>query len=125
MNNQEAFNKMWDHFVTKKNPPGYNPKFASCEYIADDGSKCAVGCLLSEEDLNLFRIGDLDQSDPIDCLIDYLPSLGEVDLDLLETAQAVHDRAAGKMRSENQNFTLLMQSGLADLAETFELEIEL
>lgn len=51
MTDQEAFNKVWDHFVTKKSPPSIAGNPASgpyCMYRSPVGP-CAVGVLIPDE----------------------------------------------------------------------------
>ncbi len=49
MTNQEAFNKVWDAYVVRGERPGY--EVGKCKYPTKDGGKCAVGQLLTEEQL--------------------------------------------------------------------------
>lgn len=48
MNRQEAFDKIWKHFVVEKNHQSFN-KLRNCAYRGDGGRKCAIGCLIPDE----------------------------------------------------------------------------
>ena len=52
MTNQEAFNKVWDYFVTKRNPPAVEVNAVTgdsvCRYRSAVGP-CAVGVLIPDE----------------------------------------------------------------------------
>ena len=54
---QDALGVVWDHFVVRRAPPAIevlNPEEGpSCVYRAADGCRCAVGLLLSDEDVAL------------------------------------------------------------------------
>ena len=53
MTPQQVFDKVWDHFITKKSGPGVsNFGSASLEPVPCYQGPCAVGVLLSEEDRN-------------------------------------------------------------------------
>lgn len=47
MNNQEAFDIVWDHFIIKGNAKSMNTN--CCVYRSEDGNKCAFGLLIPEE----------------------------------------------------------------------------
>ena len=51
MTNQEAFNKVWDHFIVKKGPPSiaWDGEAHRCFYRMGNGAKCAVGVLISDD----------------------------------------------------------------------------
>ena len=51
MTSQEMLDKVWDWFIAKKNPPGWNG--TTCEYstmVNGKERRCAVGCLLPPRD---------------------------------------------------------------------------
>jgi hypothetical protein len=51
MTNQEAFDKVWDHFVTRGGPPSVDltgPE-PGCVYRGPNGERCGAGVLLPDE----------------------------------------------------------------------------
>jgi hypothetical protein len=48
LSNQQVFDKVWDHFITKKNPPSIRDD-GRCVYRGPDGSKCAIGIFIPDE----------------------------------------------------------------------------
>ncbi len=47
MNRQEVFTKVKDHLL-KQNKAAVNAGYGACAYLAPDGLKCAVGCLIPD-----------------------------------------------------------------------------
>jgi hypothetical protein len=94
MTNQEAFTTVARHLLTQKEralkPNPHNPSNPFCAYRAEDGKKCAVGCLIPD-DLYLKEMEDL----PVRRLITDFPNIASlfegVDLDLLRKLQMLHD----------------------------------
>ena len=73
MTRQEAFDIVWQKFVVERTEPGIVPGTAgpTCKYLTEDGRRCAIGWLVSEElaqEMSHFnyRIG---------ALFDYFPTL--------------------------------------------------
>lgn len=96
MTNQEAFNKVWDHFVTKRNPPSIARNPASgpyCMYRSPVGP-CAVGVLIPDE-----IYSDSWEKSSIAQLLsgayhdaqDLQNHFSEVSLGLLSAFQDIHD----------------------------------
>lgn len=48
MTNQEAFDKVWHHFVVEQNPKSWDEK-GICKYRGPNGTKCAAGIFISDE----------------------------------------------------------------------------
>lgn len=53
-NFQDAFNRIWQHFVIEKNPPSVREHSiikpnTVCLYRAPNGNGCAVGCMMPDE----------------------------------------------------------------------------
>ena len=65
MTEQEAFNKVWEHFVANKQPRSV--KGSSCAYRGDNGTKCAVGVLIPDVlyDPNAENVLVISNSNPI------------------------------------------------------------
>lgn len=53
MTPQQAFDRIWMHFVVGRNPPGKRPTSVKCSYSA----KCAIGILFPERDRVLLDRG--------------------------------------------------------------------
>lgn len=53
MTPQQAFDRIWMHFVVGRNPPGKHPTSIKCSYSA----KCAIGILFPERDRVLLDRG--------------------------------------------------------------------
>lgn len=87
MTNQEAFDKVADHLLTQ-NSASQN-KGGSCVYRAPDGKKCAIGCLIPDEEYKPYFEGR-----PVRNLRRmYSPScLDGLNEDLLFYLQWVHDQ---------------------------------
>jgi len=52
MTKQEAFNKVFD-WLTRDGAEQCSNDYDSCLYIREDGNRCAIGVLLSEETLSI------------------------------------------------------------------------
>lgn len=52
MTNQEAFDRVVRWFLVDDNKPAYNPSptEATCMYRGPDGVRCAIGCLVDDDD---------------------------------------------------------------------------
>lgn len=100
MNNQEAFNKIWQHFVVNKAPPSfadYAGRGIACAYRGENGAMCAVGCLIPDEMYTPHIEGNAIKS-----IIEnnhHFPKitnfLSNVDVKFLEVCQRAHDEQAG------------------------------
>ena len=119
MNNQEAFTTVARHLLTQKeralNHNPYNPSNPLCAYRAEDGKKCAIGCLIPD-DLYVKEMEDL----PVRRLITDFPNIAllfkDVDISLLKKLQLVHD---------DQRDITPWQIQLRRIAEEFKLQWEL
>lgn len=84
MNNQQAFDKMVTHLFTQKEKalsPG-----GGCRYLAFDGLKCAVGCLIPEEEYSTSIEGKR-----VLRIAEIIPALKGLSIDMLSNVQAIHD----------------------------------
>jgi hypothetical protein len=74
LSNQEVFDRVWDHFITKKNPQSIdNPEDHSCLYRGPNGKKCAAGILIPDEKYS----PELEDASACpDILIDFKESFG-------------------------------------------------
>lgn len=84
--NREAWEKMRAHLLKqrRKSQDGF-----SCLYRGPDGTKCAVGCLIADEDyrpaMEREVVGLLDR--------DEIPGLAGISLSVLQQAQRTHDHS--------------------------------
>ena len=101
--NQEAFDKVVRHLVAQGRP-AINAN-GSCAYLSEDGRKCAAGCLIPEDVINLDFGGtwpelratypNLESDDVRDWIIssavDWLNKNSDLE-DLDEDNELLHDR---------------------------------
>lgn len=120
MTNQEAFNRVWDHFVVKKGKPSMS-KDGNCKYRGPNGAKCAVGVLIPDE---AYRESyDSDGGYSLYTLISDPPVssvLCGVTPGLLFAMQHVHDASAKALR---RDFHSMVEQGLRELAVVYDLII--
>lgn len=93
MNNQEAFNKIWQHFIVEGNPQSMVNSFeGTCAYRGINGpnAKCAVGCLIPDElyskDFEYRKINYL-----MEAYSEIRELFSGVNLDFLKECQYWHD----------------------------------
>ncbi len=101
MNEQEIFNKVYDHFVTKGQPRSIDDE-GSCLYRGPDGAKCAAGLLIPDSHYSPELENVCPGSERIDKVLAEL-GLAEHSL-FLANLQTVHDNAiddavAGRLRN--------------------------
>lgn len=122
MNNQEAFDKVWQHFLVEKNPPGYNVEQGLCHYVTETGARCAIGCLVSPEEARKLEDASEEKGGAaFSGLIDndLLPeSLQDLDRDLGSALQVAHDDAA-----DTASFRPTLENRLRQLALDYNLEV--
>lgn len=88
MTNQEAFEKMVIHLRKQGAKATVNPEYSgsSCMYRAPNGFRCAVGCLIPDDEYRpWFEGGGVTK------IVNDVPSLASVSMNLLVAMQAVHD----------------------------------
>lgn len=110
MDRQAALNKVYDHFITKENPPSYSGEDGGCRYRGSNGEKCAIGVLIPDEIYREEMDSNLNDNDVAGVLKLYpevrslLEVEGEVtensydfpdsDVCFLDQLQSAHDMAA-------------------------------
>lgn len=87
MTNQEAVKTMREHLL-KQGGRAMNHNETACVYRASDGGKCAIGCLIPDEDYRPEFEEHL-----IHNIIPTPPSLKNLNLIMLSQAQRIHDKA--------------------------------
>lgn len=85
MTNQEAFDKIVKHLVDQKWVTASNDSGA-CVYLAADGCKCAVGCLIPPDQYK----SSFEQND-VSIIYSEVPALADISMDLLTYLQDFHD----------------------------------
>jgi hypothetical protein len=104
MNNQQAFDNVWQHFIVEGQPRGVRPRrpdespdpdigeFDRCVYRGGEGQMCAIGCQLPA-DLNLL---DVQNTVSLESLWHQSPTVrahfAHVAPGLLDALQQAHDR---------------------------------
>jgi len=107
MTKQEIFNRVWDHFVRKKNPLSYTKKdgintIIACRYRQDHTAqcpvRCAIGLFLPDEAYKLTEHGTEQSLYQVlqlcPDLQDVLAEPNERGLSFLASLQDHHDHAA-------------------------------
>jgi hypothetical protein len=95
MNQQEIFDKVASHLITQGVQATYRPHpkqreaYSNCAYRGDNGTMCAAGCLIPDEEYNPEFEG-LDWGE-VGVEIPSLASLTFEDHDLISSLQSVHD----------------------------------
>lgn len=94
MNRQEAFN-ITAQALLKQGSPGFEPNSESgeaCVYIASNGARCAIGHLLSEEDVRRFE--RFNEVPLFDLEYEMLPKMLQDDFKFFLSLQKAHDQSA-------------------------------
>lgn len=90
--NQAAFSKVVRHLLKQGErsllDPSAKPQHQKCAYRSPDGKQCAVGCLISDDE---YQSGFENRTSEF--VAEYVPSIGSLNQELLETLQIVHDDA--------------------------------
>lgn len=116
LSNQECFDKVWDWFVVNRNPQSVKDNV--CQYRGPNGTKCAAGVLIPDEDYDIgfegFSVGGGNDS-----LNQYISNLVQ-DYNFLRKLQGIHDSWNGFIHVE---FPGYMKTQLTSLAEQNNLQI--
>ena len=122
MNNQQAFDKIWLHFVVNNGRfsiVGNSEEEVMPRYYGTEGARCPVGLLIDNREYN----EDIEGT-AISKVAVSLPSLQEVDVLLLSAMQLAHDNSATdwavgvKSRKEARKE---FKKGLQRIAKKFDL----
>lgn len=103
MTNQEAFDKAALHLLRQGCK---SENVDTCLYRGPNGTKCAVGALIPDEEYDPSAEGDT-----IDSVVEWVPSLHGLDTEFLRQLQTVHDDSAveewpGELRAVAARFGL-------------------
>lgn len=87
---QEMFNGAWKHFIVDKNPRSVGD-FFRCKYRGKNGTKCAIGLFIPDEQYDCSMDGLCDTR--IGSIIEKFPQLpfAHIDIDILIEFQICHD----------------------------------
>lgn len=110
---QEAFDKVWEHFVVEGKPPAMHDW--ECRYRMSDGRRCAIGVLIPDERYEEGFEGESPLSSRLRPLLGEL--LPGVPPSVLESLQMCHDGA------DENNFTTSVRKKLATFAMNHDLTV--
>ena len=120
MNQQEIFDKVATHLITQgvqatsvKESGGY----PSCAYRGDNGTMCAAGCLIPDEEYN----PEFEGLDWVDVEIE-IPSLASLTFeghDLISSLQIVHDTKSNWLSIDG------LKNALRDVASDYGLSSDI
>ena len=100
MTNQEILDKVANHLLTQ-NEKAYNEDEHSCAYLDPEGRKCAVGCLIPDDQYSRKLEGAVITSNP---KLKALACMQGLDIDFLRALQMIHDfRSILNWRMELEN----------------------
>ncbi len=86
MTNQEILDKVANHLLIQ-NEKAWDEESLVCRYLDPEGNKCAVGCLIPEEQYSSKLEGLIASDDEIK----NLPCMQGLDIDFLRDLQLIHD----------------------------------
>ncbi len=124
MNNQQAFEKIWLHFVVNNGRfsiVGNSEEEVMPRYYGTEGARCPVGLLIDSRDYN----EDIEGT-AVSKIYEEIPSLQEVDVLLLSAIQLAHDNSATDWAvgfQSRKEARKEFKKGLQRIAKKFELEI--
>ena len=121
-NNQSVFDRVLAHCRNQK-VAAWNETKKRCEYLTDDGKKCAVGCLLTRKDYSkLFEGKSVRQES--DLPLERLLKSKGYDLYLLEELQRAHDSGMPRQGLVEQDIIVqldVFESTMEGIAENWNL----
>ncbi len=107
MNRQEVFNKVATHLLTQNEKARTQTGWGDfrCSYKADNGLKCAIGCLIPDDLYDKKIEGNSILYNPL--LISILRNAIDLyiddDINFLENLQTIHDQMSIKSWAEQLN----------------------
>jgi hypothetical protein len=124
MNAQEIFNKSYTHLV-QQGRPGWNAE-DGCQYLADDGAACGVGCLIDAETAHHW---DSLPASGINSVIKHglLPTYLKGHEDLLYAIQTAHDGIANSLSERDhssERFKTYLTTRWREIAVSHNLSTE-
>lgn len=123
MTAQEIFDKVINHLLQQGGPAlNYNyDDDPVCRYRSNNGLKCAVGCLIPDDQYDPLMEGKgvMVTSPPSDPLNYWIAKYYEPHRDLLAALQSLHDNIG--MNYPGFNWQTEILRGAADIANKFDL----
>jgi hypothetical protein len=117
---QEMFNKVWDWFIVKKNPPGYDN--GKCTYRGENGKKCAFGVLIPDD----VPISEEQNTETATILIRDIPILNEKfgpHLNFIRQIQEAHDGPSFNYGNDKDLTLHSIEQNLRSIASDEELTL--
>lgn len=124
MTTQEAFDTVWDYFVTQERPYSMDDE-NTCQYRGNDGTKCAVGCLIPD---SIYK-EDMECWPSIPGLLHVFPEVMElftgIEDSFLIRLQESHDDAADLAAGQRDDalFTTQVRDNLILVANQYDLVV--
>jgi hypothetical protein len=119
VNEQEAFNEIWDHFTVKGSPPGNDEGDTFCSLRTRKGNCCHVGRLIPDDQYKT----SLESLSLIGSLKELVPALKSLGVDFLSRIRTAHDKAVLEAEGNLASFTKADERNLRELAANFNLTI--
>ena len=120
MTSQEVFNKVWDWFIVKKNPPSLDSN-KTCQYRGPNGARCAIGIFIDDNDYDEafegMSVGDILGNRSNSKLTTFISE----HLSLLEELQSEHDTVAVDYLTKD--FHVVLRVRLLTVAKYFNLKL--
>jgi hypothetical protein len=114
---QQVFNRVLKH-CRKQKERAMNIAGNNCVYLADDGKRCAIGCLLPDGPW-------LDERGNVAWLLKKHPTLNNLfafrDEDFLLTMQSLHDRYLGRSKAKKPDSMNAFEERAQDIARKYKL----
>ena len=117
---QDAFGKVWQYFVVEKHPRAFDASLGTCAYwIPATGCKCAIGCLLTDEEAAELDRGTLRKATCFMRERDIIPNSDEnAWYGFLNLLQVAHDAYDG-----DGDFHKFIETRLRDVANEYKLAV--
>ena len=115
---QEVFEKVLNHLGRQKRRA---VEGLVCVYKAGNGDKCAIGCLIPDEEYK-----PSFETQPIGTILDEIPTLKDANLRLLQTLQHLHDSSFfwnWYSYNPNHSFSIDGIKKIQDIAHAYNLKI--
>jgi hypothetical protein len=119
VNDQEAFNDIWDHFIVKGSPWGKDEGDPFCSLRTREGNCCHVGRLIPNDQYRT----SLESLSLIGILKGRVPALKSLSVDFLGRIRTAHDNAVREAEGNTATFTKADERNLRELATRFNLTI--
>jgi len=100
-------------FMVNQGAPGYNHENGGCRYMTHDGLRCAIGCMLSEDECR--RFDSLETETNVRRVVEKrVNGWSKRDLPFLEDLQDAHDYAAEEFYAKSKPYSNGKPSDMED-----------